>query len=140
MAARWWSVLSGKERTMSSPTRSASEGTSPTRSASEGTAAGTNPAPRVKAKVLVVDDHALVRRGLSTLIGSEPDLEVCGEAADPAEALTRLHAHQPDLMIVDLSLQNGHGLDLIRQVRARDERVRVLLLAMHGESPFAERA
>jgi len=90
--------------------------------------------------VLVVDDHALVRRGLSTLIGSEPDLVVCGEAADPTEALARLHAQQPDLMIVDLSLQNGHGLDLIRQVRARDERVRVLVLSMHDESLFAERA
>ncbi|MBI1914685.1 MAG: response regulator transcription factor [Planctomycetes bacterium] len=104
------------------------------------------PAPRAKAKVMVVDDHALVRRGLSALIGSEPDLEVCGEAADAVEALARIDAQQPDLVIVDLSLQNGHGLDLIRQLRARDaghprERVaRVLVLSMHDEALFAERS
>ncbi len=101
---------------------------------------GSDSAPRAKAKVLVVDDHALVRRGLSALIGSEPDLEVCGEAADPAEALTRLATQKPDLVIVDLSLQNGHGLDLIRQLRAHDDGLRILVLSMHDEVLFAERS
>src|SRR4051812_21552435 len=108
MAARWWSVLSGKETTMNPQVRSISEKTTPE----------TGSAPRARAKIMVVDDHALVRRGLSTLIGSEPDLEVCGEAAGPAEALARLGTQKPDLVIVDLSLQDGHGLDLIRQLRA----------------------
>src|SRR5438309_11934983 len=73
-----------------------------------------------KAKVLMVDDHALVRRGLATLIGDEADLEVCGEAGDAVEAMTQVGVVRPDLVVVDLSLRNGHGLDLIRQIRARD--------------------
>src|SRR5262249_24982209 len=71
---------------------------------------------------------------------AEPDLVICGEASDSAEALSRLDATRPDLVIVDLSLQDGHGLDLIRQVRARAEHVRILVLSMHDESLFAERS
>jgi len=100
----------------------------------------TGPTPRIKSKILIVDDHALVRRGLSGLIGHEPDLEVCGEAATPAEALALFDGRRPDLVVVDLSLQQGHGLDLIRQLKARDEQLRILVLSMHDESLFAERA
>src|SRR5215831_8794758 len=98
------------------------------------------PTSRSKAKILIVDDHALVRRGLAVLIDAEPDLAVCGEASDAAGALTQLDATRPDLVIIDLSLQDGHGLDLIRQVRARAEHVRILVLSMHDESLFAERS
>lgn len=87
-----------------------------------------------------MDDHALVRRGLAVMIGDEPDLEVCGEAADTVEALARVAALKPDLVIIDITLKTGHGLDLMKQIRARDERVRMLVLSMHDEKLFAERA
>jgi DNA-binding NarL/FixJ family response regulator len=96
--------------------------------------------PPAKTRILVVDDHALVRHGLTALIGNEPDLEVCGQAADVAGGLAQAAALRPDLAVVDLSLQNGHGLDLIRQLRARFEDVKVLVLSMHDEALFAERA
>jgi len=96
-------------------------------------------ATSTKARILLVDDHALMRRGLSALIGDQPDLEVCGEAADAVEGMARLGTLKPDLMVVDISLKTGHGLDLIRQVRGRDERVKVLVLSMHDEKLFAER-
>jgi DNA-binding NarL/FixJ family response regulator len=120
---------------------SASAGTPPTRSASEDPLLTRSASEEIaKSKILIVDDHALVRRGLAALIDSEPDLEVCGEAPGPTEALTLLDTKQPDLVIVDLSLQTGHGLDLIRQLRARDEGIRVLVLSMHDETLFAERS
>jgi len=68
---------------------------------------------------LIVDDHPIVRRGLAELISQEPDLEVCGEAADVAEALQRIDAIHPDVVIVDISLKTGHGLELIEQIKAR---------------------
>ena len=98
------------------------------------------PALRAKWKILIVDDHALVRRGLATMIGDEPDLEVCGEAGDGVEAMSQLGVVRPDLVVVDLSLRNGHGLDLIRQIRARDAGIKLLVLSMHDEKLFAERA
>src|SRR5215207_9379616 len=91
------------------------------------------PTTNVKSRVLIVDDHALVRRGLATMIGDEPDLEVCGEAGDPVEALTQLGVVRPDVAVIDLSLRNGHGLDLIRQIKARDPGIRMLVLSMHDE-------
>jgi DNA-binding NarL/FixJ family response regulator len=93
-----------------------------------------------KARILLVDDHALMRRGLADLIGDQPDLEVCGEAADTVEGMTRVASLRPDLVIVDLSLKTGHGLDLIRQLRVRDENCKILVLSMHDEKLFAERA
>lgn len=93
-----------------------------------------------RARILLVDDHALMRRGLSALIGDQPDLVVCGEAADGVEGMARLASLNPDLVVVDISLKTGHGLDLIRQIRARDGRARILVLSMHDEKLFAERA
>ena len=93
-----------------------------------------------RARILLVDDHALVRYGLASLFGNEPDLEVCGEAADPPTALALAKDLRPDLAVIDLSLQNGHGLDLIRDLRARDERVKLLVVSMHDEALYAERA
>ena len=96
-------------------------------------------ATRARARILLVDDHALMRHGLSALIGDQPDLEVCGEAADSVEGMARLASLNPDLAIVDISLKTGHGLDLIRQIRARNECVKILVLSMHDEKLFAER-
>lgn len=93
-----------------------------------------------KHRVLIVDDHPIVRHGLAELIGHEPDLEVCGEAADTTEALHQVEATQPHVVIVDISLKSGHGIDLIEQIKAKDEHIRMLVSSIHDESLFAERA
>lgn len=92
------------------------------------------------ARILIVDDHPLVREGLAARIGSRPELEVCGEAADVDEALRLLDLTRPELMIVDLSLRTGHGLDLIKKASQRDPPPRMLVLSAHDESLFAARA
>jgi DNA-binding NarL/FixJ family response regulator len=93
-----------------------------------------------KYRVLIVDDHPIVRHGLAELIAHEPDLEVCGEASDTPEALRQVEATQPHVVIVDISLKSGHGIDLIEQVKAKDERIKMLVSSIHDESLFAERA
>jgi DNA-binding NarL/FixJ family response regulator len=90
--------------------------------------------------VLIVDDHALVRKGLRELIELEPGLSVCGEAGDVPEALDLIESTHPGLMVVDLSLKEGHGLELIKQVKARHPQILVLVLTMHDERLYAERA
>ncbi len=91
------------------------------------------------ARILIVDDHPLVRTGLAQLIGDCPDLEVCGEAGDMAEALTQVDALQPDLAIIDLSLAGGSGLDLIEHIKAREGDMLMLVASMHDETLYAER-
>jgi DNA-binding NarL/FixJ family response regulator len=92
------------------------------------------------ARILLVDDHPVFRRGLGVMIGDEPDLEVCGEATDACEALRQVDTHGPDLVIVDVSLRRGHGIDLVKQLHARDRRVKLLVCSMHEDGLFAERA
>ena len=91
------------------------------------------------ARILIVDDHPLVRTGLAQLIGDCPDLEVCGEAGDMAEGLRRVDELQPDLAIIDLSLAGGSGLDLIEHIKARDKGTLMLVASMHDEALYAER-
>jgi DNA-binding NarL/FixJ family response regulator len=91
-------------------------------------------------RVLIVDDHPLVREGLAARIGSQPHLEVCGEAADVDEALELLGKTRPGLMIVDLALRTGHGLDLIRKTAALHPNTKMLVISAHDEALFAERA
>ena len=93
-----------------------------------------------KIKVLIVDDHPLCRRGLATLIADQPDLEVCGEAANAVEALRHVSLSAPDLAIVDISLKEGHGIELVKQIKIRDQRVKMLVYSMHDEALFAGRA
>jgi len=93
-----------------------------------------------RARVFVVDDHPIVRQGLALLINSQPDLEVCGEAEETQAALAALEAARPDVLVVDISLSGPDGLDLVKAVRARTETLRVLVLSMHDESIYAERA
>ncbi len=93
-----------------------------------------------KYRVLIVDDHPVVRDGLGELIAQEPDLEVCGEAAEAAEALRLVESVRPHVVVVDLSLQSGHGIELIEQIKARDEQIKMLVWSMHDEMLFAERA
>lgn len=90
--------------------------------------------------VLIVDDHPLVRDGLTLLITREEDLAICGEAESIAEALPLFGQLQPDVAIVDLSLKDGNGLELIKQVAANELPTRMLVVSMHDEDIYAERA
>lgn len=92
------------------------------------------------ARILIVDDHPIVRQGLARMIAEEPDLEVCGEAEDASQALRQVTESKPDLVIIDISLKSGTGIELIKQIKARDEQVRMLVSSMHDESLFAERS
>lgn len=90
-------------------------------------------------RILVVDDHPIVRQGYAQLIGTEPDFEVCGFAAGQREALEQVAAKDPDLAIVDLALNEGHGLELIKCLHRDHEAVRVLVVSAQDEKLFAER-
>jgi DNA-binding NarL/FixJ family response regulator len=92
-----------------------------------------------KAKVLIVDDHPVVREGLGMHLSAQPDLEVCGEAEDLPGALA-LVSSGPDVAIIDISLKNSNGIELIRRIRDRDDPVRILVWSMYPESLYAERA
>ena len=91
-------------------------------------------------RVFIVDDHALVRHGLSQLISDEPDMGVCGTAEDADEAMTEIAKHVPDVAVVDISLQRGNGLDLIKRIKSHYPDIKILVSSMHDESLFAERA
>ena len=92
------------------------------------------------AKVLIVDDHPIVREGLAMQIGTQPDLEVCGEAEDVAGALRVLESTQPDVVVIDISLKNSNGIDLIQRIKERDDGVHILVWSMYPENLYAERA
>jgi DNA-binding NarL/FixJ family response regulator len=91
-------------------------------------------------RVLIVDDHPAVREALAVRIRRQPDLEVCGEAADVGEALRLLTNTHPDVAVVDITLKSGDGIELIKRIKDRDAHVRILVWSMHGESLYAERA
>lgn len=91
-------------------------------------------------RVLVVDDHPIVRSGVTRMIAGEPGFEVCGEADRWETALSEAAAHQPDAVVLDISLGNRIGLDLIREICGLVPGVRILILSMHDQSLYAERA
>ena len=93
-----------------------------------------------KSRVFVVDDHPIVRQGLALLINRESDLAVCGEAEDAQSAIQTVATVKPDIMVVDISLNGPDGLDLLKDVRMRFPELPVLILSMHDESIYAERA
>lgn len=99
---------------------------------------GTGGAGRVR--ILLVDDHPVVRQGLTQLLAQEGDMIVCGEAETAAEAMKAVEATRPRLAVVDISLKEGTGLDLVKDLRARHPDVAVLVFSMHDESVYAERA
>ncbi|MGH7128365.1 MAG: response regulator transcription factor, partial [Planctomycetaceae bacterium] len=91
-------------------------------------------------RIMIVDDHPVVRDGLAMLISQEPDLEVCAQAESISETLKLLGSTRPDLIIVDVSLTDGSGLELVKEINVRDESARMLVSSMHDETLFAERA
>ena len=95
----------------------------------------------LKARVLLVDDHALMRQGMAMLINAEPDLEVCAEADDGEEAIAVLESeHQPDIVLMDLSLKTLSGFEVIKSMQILIPALPVLVVSMHDESVYAERA
>ncbi|MCX6925572.1 MAG: response regulator transcription factor [Verrucomicrobia bacterium] len=93
-----------------------------------------------KIRVFLVDDHPIVRRGLQLLLSMEPDLVVCGESDGGPEALQKMLALKPDAAIIDLSLKEGSGLELIKQLRAQSQKMKVLVFSMRDEAIYAQRA
>jgi DNA-binding NarL/FixJ family response regulator len=93
-----------------------------------------------KRKVFLVDDHPLVREWLTSLINQQTDLAVCGEAASVLEAMEAIATAKPDVAVVDLSLKDSSGIELIKNLKQSHPKVVVLVLSMHDESLYAERA
>jgi DNA-binding NarL/FixJ family response regulator len=93
-----------------------------------------------KLKVLLVDDHPLVREWLTSLIDQQPDMGVCGEADGIADATKLLKNATPDIAVVDLSLKDASGLELVKSIKARWANVGIVVLSMHDEEVYAERA
>jgi DNA-binding NarL/FixJ family response regulator len=91
-------------------------------------------------RILIVDDHPVVREGLAIHLATQPDLEVCGEAEDVPGALALLASARPDLAIIDVSLKKGNGIDLISRIKDRHADVRILVWSMYPENLYAERA
>ena len=91
-------------------------------------------------RLLIVDDHPLFREGLRQIIERDPDLNVCGEAANSAEALALIPGIHPDLVLVDISLGGSSGIDLIKAIKSQYDELPVLVVSMHEESLYAERA
>jgi len=123
-------------REMSSKSSAKKNKTGARRRTLRGWAARTTP----KQRILIVDDHAIVRLGMRQLIAAEPDLSICCEAETGEEALALALNAKPDLAIVDLSLGTMHGLELVRQLHQALPDMPVLVLSMHDEALFAERA
>ncbi len=93
-----------------------------------------------KHRIVIVDDHPIVRQGLAQLIDQEDDLHICGQAEDAHEAMQAIRELNPDLVIVDISLRTTSGIDLIKDIKTQFPALPVLTLSMHDEALYAERA
>lgn len=98
------------------------------------------PVQAARKTVLVVDDHPLMRQGLALLINQQQDMQVCGEAEEAQAAMHAIAQLRPDIMILDISLNGPDGLELLKNIRASDPDLPVLVLSMHDEAIYAERA
>ena len=92
-----------------------------------------------KVKILIVDDHPVVRDGLSTILNHEQDFQVCGQTDDAPEALQAIAELNPDIAIVDISLKSSDGIELTKTIKARYPKLFVIVLSVHDESVYAER-
>lgn len=97
-----------------------------------------NPAKDKRTRVLLVDDHAVVRFGIGQLVNREPDLQVCGEEEDASKALSAIDNLKPDLVIADISLKDSSGLELMRNIKAQYPKLPILVVSAHDESIYAE--
>jgi DNA-binding NarL/FixJ family response regulator len=93
-----------------------------------------------KTQVLIVDDHPVVRDGLTSIINHERDMNVCGEAEDAHQALKAVAELKPDVVVVDISLKNSDGIELTKSIKAEHPKLSVIVLSVHDESVYAERA
>jgi DNA-binding NarL/FixJ family response regulator len=93
-----------------------------------------------RASIFIVDDHELIRRGLRELVNGATDMQVCGEAGTAAEAMRLIPRCSPDVTVLDLTLPDGNGIELIKRLCAHDPDMRILVASMHDEEVFAERA
>ena len=121
---------------MSTPKRLRRTGPQPPRQPVRATAS----LPVAKRRILLVDDHPMTREGLAANINRQPDLAVCGEAGDPAEAISALAALGPDLMVTDMTMPGRSGIEFIKDVHAMRSELPILVLSMHDEMLYAERA
>jgi len=106
---------------------------------STSTSTSMRPAKRNARRILIVDDHPIVRQGLRRLMENEDDLTVCGEAETARDARIAIKELNPDAVIVDISLKQGDGIELVRDVRAHHATLPLLVLSMHDEAIYAER-
>ena len=91
-------------------------------------------------RVLIVDDHPIVREGMTSLLSKQPDIEVCGEAEDIQSALRLVDEIKPHVVTIDISLKSGSGLDLVRSIAAMEPTIRMLVCSLHDDTLYAERA
>lgn len=91
-------------------------------------------------KILIADDHAIVRQGLKNILIDTPDMEVAGEATNGNDALTKIREKKWDVVLLDMSMPGKNGLDVLKQVRSEQENLPVLILSMHPEDQYAIRA
>jgi DNA-binding NarL/FixJ family response regulator len=96
--------------------------------------------PPEKTRILIVDDHPLFCEGLRRVIDRHPALTVCGQAPDAVSAMKAVAELKPDLALVDISLEKTNGIDLIKSLKARHQELPILVVSMHDESLYAERA
>lgn len=93
----------------------------------------------MKTRVYITDDHAMVRRGLAAMIGVEPDLELCGESGDCITATSEVAKLRPDVVVVDISLRGSSGIELIKNIKAFDPLICIVVFSVHDESVYALR-
>jgi len=93
-----------------------------------------------KRRIFIVDDHPIVREGLAQLINNESDLTVCGKGEDPYQCIRAIKQAKPDLTLLDVSLKDSDGIELLKELRAQNQNYQILILSMHDESLYAERA
>ncbi len=98
-----------------------------------------SPAPARKSRVLIIDDHVMVREGVAEIIRHEPDLDVCSTATTAQEGLEAVDKLKPDLVIVDITLPGKNGIEFIKDARAAYPELRILVMSMHDESLYADR-
>ncbi|MCH1504771.1 response regulator transcription factor [Verrucomicrobiales bacterium] len=94
----------------------------------------------MKKRILIVDDHPVMRMGLQQLINSKANLEVCGEAGSAKEAMQQVAELKPDLVLLDMALPDGHGLEVLKDLAVMHDEVDTLVLSSNDESVYAERA